>query len=186
MFWGLCFLFVSFFLLVFLEEENQFSPPKRAILFIFQCPPLFFSPIFLEIPLFTHSFSLSLSLFFLSLYIYIYIYLSLSLLLLFFASFNVFFCFVLPCLLVFTLFVLRFPFLKRTASKYSIRKVVLMNHSVFFVGFLSCFAFQIPFSYLVFFCSLSCVFVQHQSFYVSKKTTYKTPIVGEIGGCNKT
>ena len=29
-------------------------------------------------------------------------------------------------------------------------------------------------------------FGQHQWFYVSKKTTYKAPIVGQVGGCNKT
>ena len=50
---------------------------------------------------------------------------------------------------------------------------------------LSCFVSQIPFSHLCFFLFLSCAFVQHQSFYVSKKKSYKTPLFGQVGGCNK-
>ena len=43
--------------------------------------------------------------------------------------------------------------------------------------FLSCFVFQIPLSYLTCFLILSCVFGLHQCYYLSKTTTYKTPIL---------
>ena len=65
-------------------------------------------------------------------------------------------------------------------------KVFSCNQSfIFFLGFLSCFLFQIPFSCLCVFLLLSSVFVQHQCFWFRNKQVNKTQIIGQEGGCNK-
>ena len=53
-------------------------------------------------------------------------------------------------------------------------------------GFLSCFAFQISFSYLCFFPCLKLYFFgQHHCFYLSKKRRLVKHNFGEVGGCNE-
>ena len=55
-----------------------------------------------------------------------------------------------------------------------------------FFGFLSCFLFEISFSYLSFFLILSYVCCSTSLFLVSKNPSSKTPIFGQKGGCNIT
>ena len=55
-----------------------------------------------------------------------------------------------------------------------------------FLGLLSCFLFEIPFSYLCFFLILSCAFSFNINVLGFKKHKLKTPIFGQEGGCNKT
>ena len=55
-----------------------------------------------------------------------------------------------------------------------------------FFGFLSCFLFEISFSYLSFFLILSYVCCSTSLFMVSKNPSSKTPIFGQKGGCNIT
>ena len=55
-----------------------------------------------------------------------------------------------------------------------------------FFSFLSCFLFEISFSYLYFFLILSYVCCSTSLFLVSKNTSSKTPIFGQKGGCNIT
>ena len=55
-----------------------------------------------------------------------------------------------------------------------------------FLGFLSCFLFEISFPYLCFFLILSYVFCSTSLFLVSKNPSWKTPILGQKGGCNIT
>ena len=112
-------------------------------MFIFQCLPLVSAFAFFPPPFLTLSFSLSLSL-----------SLSCSFLSSFLACYSVASLFLLPCL--FVCLVCLFCFMRRTTSKYHVRKLFSSIFSV--LGFLSCFVFEIPFSYLrLFFLILSCV-----------------------------
>ena len=64
-------------------------------------------------------------------------------------------------------------------------RLIFINHFCFWV---SCFVIQIPFSCAcLFFLILSCAFGQHQCFlsFKKKKTTSKTPMFGEVPGCNQ-
>ena len=117
-------------------------------MFFFPCFP-FFLPSLFSPPPFSLSLSLSLCFSFLS-----------SFVLVFFFLFP--FCFLFWSLFSF-FFVLCFCFLKRTTSKYSIRKFFLHQSFLIFVGFLSSFFLQIPFPYLCFFPDFKFLFfVQHQ------------------------
>ena len=161
----------------------MFSPWKRAFLFIFECLPFFLLSLFWPPP-FSIPLSLSLSL---SLSLYV------SLLFFFFIVSFLSFFFVFFLFLVFLFF---FPFLSSLLlfhERNNIKTFIAIFSSIFFFflggggvgGFLSCFFFPIPFSYLCFSLSLSYAFVQHQCFWL-KNQSWKTPILGQKGGCNKT
>ena len=123
------FIFCSFPSSAFCRKA-RFFPLKRAFFVIFQCLPLFLLSLFLP-----HPFSLSLSM---------SLSLSLSLVLFFLPSFLSFY-FAFFWFLVFVSFFLFLAswlcFMKRTTSKYSIRKLFFINPFSFF-GFLSCFLIQ--------------------------------------------
>ena len=74
--------------------------------------------------------------------------------------------------------------MKRTTSKYSITKFHFPSILFLFFGFLSCFLFQIPFSYLCFpdfklcFCSTSTLFI-------SKQTSWKHQFLVKRGVATK-
>ena len=62
--------------------------------------------------------------------------------------------------------------MKGTTCKYSITKFFIINPSFF--GFLSCFLFQVPFSYSCFFSDFKlCFLVQHQCFWFQNKQVRK-------------
>ena len=119
----------------YLHKKPCFPPRKRAFFLIFECLPLFLLSLFLASPPFSISLSLSLScscpFFFLLVFLFAifwFLFLSLS----------------------FLFFLLCFCFMKGTTSKYSIAICFFIN-LFSFLGFLSCFFFQIPFSYLCYF-----------------------------------
>ena len=137
-----CFFFFVCFGVVFGFRTKTCFPPTKGIFFcLFFSVSLWFSLAFSPLSL-SLSVSLSLSLSFLL------VFLSSLLVPLFFLS-----CFLLvPCFFfvffcLFALF-LCFCFMKRTTSKYHIRKFFCHQSFHFLGGFLSCFVFQVPFPYL--------------------------------------
>ena len=142
-----CFLF---FLLFFPFFASTVSPLKRAF-FKFLSVSLC-SSAFLGLPLFQFlclclslslSMSLSLSCYFLSFFLVVFLS-----------------CFLLvPCFCLFLSFSFFFAFVSCKEQHQNIQLQSLFSSIIsLFFGFLSCFLFQIPFSYLCFFLILSCVF----------------------------
>ena len=150
-----CYFFLSLFLI-----ENQFSPWKGILMFIFECLPLFLLSPFWPPP-FALSLSLSLS------------FSCLSSFLSFFFSF-----------FLFLVFVSFFIFASSLLLFHENNNIEILNYKVcfhqsflIFVGFLS-FFFQIPFPCHCFFLILSFAFVQHQGFLQKCKLTKRTPSFG--------
>ena len=139
---GFLFLFGSFPFFVF-NRKTLFSPPKKGIFCFFsQCFP-FFLPSLFRLPLFH------------------FLFLCLSVFLFFLPSFLSFF--LLPfCFLFWSLFsfffLLCFCFLKRTTSKYSIRKFFFINPFSFLLVSSLLFFYKFPFLIFAFFLILSFVF----------------------------
>ena len=171
---GGCFLFPFFAS----EWQKTSFPLKKGIFCLLLSVSLCFSWAFFGLPLvqflflcLSLSLSLSLSCSFLSFFLLVFLFL------LYFGSFFSLF-------LSFSVF-FAFVSWKLTTSKDSIAKFFFINPVSFF-GFLSCFLFQIPFSYLCFFLVFSYAFCSTSMFLVSKNTSWKTPIFGQKGSCNKT
>ena len=165
----LCF-FLPFFAFV---KKKPVVPPERAFLFIFECLPLFLLSLF-GLPLFQLLF-LCLSL-------------SLSLVLCFLSSFLSFFF----AFFWFLVFCLSFVFLsslllfheRNNMKRFNCKSYVIIPFSFF--GFLSCFLFEIPFSYLCFFLVFSYVFCSTTSmFLVKKKKVEKHQLLVERGDATK-
>ena len=73
-------------------------------------------------------------------------------------------------------------------EQHEILKLQFICSSIFSLFMVSCLVslFQIPFSYLCFFSWYSVMlFVEHQYFWFQKRS-WKTPILGQKGSCNKT
>ena len=123
------YLFFLFFLSLFLIEKPCFPPKKGIFCFFFECLPLFLLSLFWPPP-FSLSLSLSLSFFFLP-----------SFLSFFFAFF---------WFLVFVSFFSFYFFFAFASWKNNIKvfnyRVFVHQSFLIFVGFLSSFFFQIPFS----------------------------------------
>ena len=161
------FFFFPFLSLLLIDKKNPVFPLEKGIFCLFPMF-LFLSPLtFFGLPLFLFLFlCLSLSLVFLSSFLSLFL---LSFCFLFFVSFSFF-------------FLLCFLFHEKNNMKN-------FNCNLFFpeifslsFGFLSCFFFPIPFSYLCFFPDFKlCFFVQHQCFGFQKKQSWKTPIFGQKG-----
>ena len=130
-----CFVFVPFLSLL-CNTKKPCVPPRKGHFCLFLSVSLCSSLAFFGLPLFQ------------------FFFLCLSLLLVLFPSFLSFF-FAFFCFLVFVsffpFFLLCFCFMKRTTSEILMYKVFLHQYFLFF-GFLSSFLFEIPFSYLCFFC----------------------------------
>ena len=143
--------------------------PEKAFLFTFECLALFLLSLFLPSPFFNFSFSVSL------------LFLSL-----FFPS-SLSFCFLfVPCFCLFLSFSLLFAFVS-WKEEHQNTQLQSFSSSIFsFFGFLSCFFFQILFSYLCFFPDLKLWFLFNINVLVSKNLSWKTPIFGQKRGCNKT
>ena len=158
------FVVFSFFLFVFsllLIEKNCFPPPppkknKGFLLLILECLPLFLLSLFWP-PTCSISLSLSFSLscYFLSSFSSFFFLLSFGS---FFLSTLCFYCFCLLC----------FWLKKNHNIKYYISKFFVINP--FFLGFLSCFLFQIPLSYLCF-PDFKLFFLFNMNALVSKQTS---------------
>ena len=168
-FFGFLVFFFAFLSLFLIDKKPVFPPRKGHFLSIFNVSLSFSLNLFWPAPF---SVSLSLSLSFSSLSFFLLVFLFAFFLFLVFVSFS---CFFLLC----------FCFMKRTTSKYSITTFFPWNLFSFF-GFLSCFLFEIPFSYLCFSQILSYVFCSTSLFLVSKNPSWKTPILGQKGSCNIT
>ena len=168
--------FGSFSLLSFLcffnRQKTCFPPRKGHFLFIFNVSLSFSLNIFWPPP-FSVSVSLSLSLSFscLSLFLLVFLF--------------AFFLFLVLSLFSF-FFLLCFCFMKRTTWTFSIAIYFFPEICSLSFGFLSCFFFPIPFSYLVSFLILRYVFCSTSMFLVSKKQSWETPVFGQTGSCNKT
>ena len=121
--------------------------------------------------------------------LFLFLFLCLSLSLVFLSSFLSFFllsfCFLFLSLFHFSFF-FAFVSWKEQHETFQLQLIFFSEICSLSFGFLSCFFFPIPFSYLCFFLILSYVFVQHQCFWFQKKQSWKTPIFGQKGSCNKT
>ena len=155
----------------FRRQKKPRFPPKRVFLLIFQCPPLFLPS------LFQSSFSLSFS-FSLSLSLSLSLFLSILLVSFFLPCFLYLFVAFLFCFSLFAL-ILCFCFIKRTTSNVELEYI---HQSFLLFVFLSCFVFQISCYYHCFVAILSSIFLSTSMSYNSKKTTYKTPMLGENWG----
>ena len=163
------FYFCLFSFLCFLIQKKTLFFPRKGHFVYFECFSL--SPLaFFGLPLFLFLF-LCLSLVFFSLF--------LPSCLSFLLSFGSLFL-----SLSFLSFLLCFCFMKGTTSKYSMAIVFFINLFSLF-GFLSCFFFQIPFSYLCYFLILSYVFVQHQCFWFQNKQLKKQKFLVKRGVATK-
>ena len=146
------FLFLSF--LCFLIQKNLVCSPRKGHFCLFLSVSLCFSLAFFGLPLFK------------------FLFLFLSLVLVLFSSFSSFF-FAFFWFLVLVSF---FPFLSSLLLFHERKNIKVFNckkllHQYFlFFGFLSCFFFQIPFSYLSFFLILSYVFLFNINVFGFKKT----------------
>ena len=151
-FFFVCFCFFPFLSLLPIDKNPVF-PLEKGIFCLFLSVSLCFPLAVFGLPVFQFLFlCLSLVLFFLSSF--------LSLIFVFFCSlsFSLFFPFLSSLLL----------FHERTTSKYSIATFFFW-YIFFFFGFLSCFLFEIPFSYICFLLILSYVFCSTSMFLVKKK-----------------
>ena len=125
--------FFSFPIFVSNTKKPCFPPRKGHFLFIFECLPLFLLSLFWPPP-----FSIFLSL-------------SLSFFLLVFLPSCLSFCFLLlPCFCLFNSFSFFFAFVswKEQHQNIQLQSFLASIFSLFFSGFLSCFLFEISFSYL--------------------------------------
>ena len=145
-----CFVFFPFLSLLLIEKTV--FPPRKGILCLFLSVSLCFSLASFWPPPFSIFLSLSLS------FLLFFLPSCLSFLLSFASLF---------LSLSFLFFLLCFCFMKRTTSKYSITKFSFINIFSFF-GFLSCFLFEIPFSYLCIFPDFKLCFLFTSMFLVSK------------------
>ena len=142
------------------------NPPYFFGLFCF----VFFLCLFENKKLFHSHFTFSLSM---CIYIYIYIFFFCFIVFLYFFLSLVLPCFPLFCFLVFSLYlVFLLWFQEKNSFKILDSKDLFINPFCF--SCLALFFFQIYFSYPCVFLILSCVFVQHQSFYVLQNKSYKT------------
>ena len=169
LFFLVCCCSFPFFALSY-TEKNLVFPPKKGIFVYFLCFSFFLPLPFFGLPLFSIFLSLSLSAscpFFLS----------------FLSFFFAFFCF-----LVFVSF---FPFLSSLLlfqEKNNIRKIDVQSSSssiFFFLGFLSSFLFEIPFSSLCFFADLKLCFCSTSLFWVSKNQVEKHQFLVKRGVATK-
>ena len=129
-----CFFFLCFPFFVFNRQKTCFPPRKGHFLFIFNVSLSFSLNLFCPPPF---SFSLSLSLSFSCLSSFLLVFLFALFLFLVFVSFSFF-------------FLLCFCFMKRTTWTLSIAISFFPEIFSLSFGFLSCFFFPIPFSYLCF------------------------------------
>ena len=165
-------LFCYLFVFVSLWEENLFSPKQSNCYLFFSHP--FFLPSFILTP-----FSLSLSL---------CLSLSLSLSCDFLSSFLVLFIYCFLLLLCFCLLIICLAFLLLFHEKNNIKQIIgklFFINQFCFVWFPVLLCLSNPFLLSLHFPYLKVCFFQHQDFYLSKKTTNKTPILDEVGGCNE-
>ena len=168
-----CFFCFSFpFLAFWCKKKLAFHLEKGIFCLYLRVSPSF-SLAFFGLPLF----QLSVFFFFLSLS------LSLSLVLVLFSSFLSFY-FAFFCFLV---FVSCFPFLSSLLLFHERNNIkicnckILLHQSFDIFGFLSCFFFQIPFSYLCYFLISRYVFVQHQCFWFQKNQVEKQQFLVKRG-----
>ena len=158
-----CLVTINSFCFWFVFHSN-----KGHIRHISQCLSLFLPSLF-SLPRFT---------------LFLFFFSSLSLFVIFLPCFLSFFVSSLFFCFSFLPYVFAFVSWKEQAQMIWLGRVV--SSILLYVLGVSClFVFHIPFSYTCFFLILSCVF-QHESFYLSIQATYKTPLLGEVGGCNKT
>ena len=175
----LFFLFVFFFVFFFasfpffvFNRKNLFFPLKRAFLwFIFSVSLSFSLNLFWPPPF---SLSLSLSLCFALVF--------LSSFLSFFFGFLFLSCF---CLFFFCSFFCAFVSWKEQHENIKLEFLFFIK-MFSFLGFLSCFLFEISFPYLCFSWFWVIFFVQHHCFLVSKKPKLKNTFFQKKGGCNIT
>ena len=161
-----CFFFVVPFFVF--NRKTLFFPLKRAFFVYFQC----FS-FFLPWPLWPPPF--------------LFLFLCLSLALVFLSSFLSFF-FAFFLFLVFVSFFIILSSLLLLHEKNNMKILncnVFVSSIVFWGGFLSCFLFEISFSYLYFLPDLELCFLFNIIAFGFKKS-WKTPIWGQQGGCNIT
>ena len=118
--------------------------------------------------------------------LFLFLFLCLSLSLVFLLPSCLSFCFLLvSCFCLFSFFfLLCFCFMKRTTWKCSIAIYFFPELFSLSFGFLYCFFFPIPFSYLCFFLILSYVLF-NINVWGFKKQSWKTAIFGQKGSCNK-
>ena len=164
-----CFVLLIFCCLSFLcfQEKNPVFPPRKGhFLLILECLALFLLSLFWPPP-FSVFLSLSLSCFF-------FFFPSCLSFLLYFGSLSSLFIFFLSSLLLFH-------------ERNNIKRFNCIFSSIlsFFVGFLSCFLFEILFSYL-WFPDFQLCFLFNINVVGFKNTSWKTPPFGQKGGCNKT
>ena len=171
-FLALSFMFFSFFpVLCFLSEKKPVFPLKKGHFCLFLSVSLCFSWAFFGLPLVKFLF-LCLSLLFFSFFLPS----CLSFLLSFgsfFFSLSFFFC------------LLCFCFMKSSNIKIFNCKVFSSILCLFLV-FCLVFSLKSFFLIFVFLLIFSYVFCSTSMFLVSKNTSWKTPIFGQKGGCNKT
>ena len=167
-FFGFCFFSLLSFLCFFNRQKTCFPPRKGHFWFIFNV-----------------SLSFSLNLFGLPLFLFLFLCLSRSLV---FLSSFMSFCFLfVSCFCLFFIFLSSLLlFHEKNTWTFSIAISFFPEIFSLSFGFLSCFFFPIPFSYLCFFLILSYVFCSTSMFLVSKKQSWETPISGQKGSCNKT
>ena len=168
-----CFVWFVFvpFLSLFCNTKNLVFPLEKGHFCLFLSVSLCSSLAFFGLPIFSVFLSLSLSCscpFFLP---------SCLSFLLSFAS--------LFLSLSFLFFLLCFCFMTRTTSEYSITKLFFINIFSFLV---SCLLLSLKSLFLifVFFADLKLCFCSTSLFLVSNKPSWKTPLFGQKGGCNKT
>ena len=152
------FFFVPFLSLLLIDQKNLF-PPQKGIFCLFLVCLVLSLFAFFGLPLFQFLFlCLSVALFFLP-----------SFLSFFFAFF------------LFLVFVSFFPFLSSLLLFHEKNNIKIFNCNYFFpeifslsFGFLSCFLFEIPFSYLCFFPDFKLCFLFNINVFSFKKTKLKS------------
>ena len=159
----------AFFVLSFSLLEEKALSLKKAIFVLFSVPSFVSPQLFVELPLFTLSFSVSLLCFSF-----------------FLPSFLFIFCFLL--LPYFHLFVSLSCFFGSVLWKEQHQNIKVQCLLSILSCLVSCLAFSFKsLSYFCFFFRLYVVFLaQHQLFSFKKDKCSKTPFLGEEGRCNKT
>ena len=169
---GFLFFFFAFLSLFFNRQKKLIFPLEKGNFCLFSMFP-FLSPwTFFGLPLFLFLFlCLSLSLVFLSSFL---------------SFFLLSFCFLFLSLVHFSFF-FAFVSWKEQDEHFQLQFLFFSEMFSLSFGFLSCFFFLIPFSYLCFLPDFKlCFLFNINVFSFKKKQNWKAHIFGQKGGCNKT
>ena len=168
--------FVYFFIIsfpFFAFNKNLFFPPRKGLFcLLLSVPPCFSLAAFFGLPFFQFLFlclSLSLSCPFLSFFLLVFLFALFWFLV--FVSFLVFFVF--------------FAFVSWKEQHQKIQFLIVFHQSFLIFWFPVLFSHWNPFFLSLLFLIFSYVFCSTSMLLVSWNTSWKTPIFGQKGGCNK-